>query len=251
MSLVLRGTGSARNSSRWAWERFTMPEEIALFGGSFDPPHVGHLLAPAYVLAVEPVDELWLAPALPHPLGKHLSPPYHPPLAPPAPLARHPPPPPPPPPHPPPAPPSTGPRPRPLARARGPRGPGPAARYGRSAASNRGADRRAHRGALAHPSGVLDRVEADLPHRARGFRRGGAVRLRQAPVLSRTVPLHHHRLRRQAARARGGGRRPVPERHTGHEPGQQRGRPDGAPSRRSRPAHHPGVHRDRQRGTPA
>ena len=46
-----------------------MPE-IALFGGSFDPPHVGHLLAAAYVLAVEPVDELWFVPVLAHPFGK-------------------------------------------------------------------------------------------------------------------------------------------------------------------------------------
>ncbi len=53
-----------------------MPEEIALFGGSFDPPHVGHLLAAAYVLAVEPVDELWLVPVLAHPLGKQLAAPY-------------------------------------------------------------------------------------------------------------------------------------------------------------------------------
>ena len=48
-----------------------MPE-IALFGGSFDPPHVGHLLAAAYVLATEPVDELWFVPVLQHPLGKPL-----------------------------------------------------------------------------------------------------------------------------------------------------------------------------------
>ena len=46
-----------------------MPE-IALFGGSFDPPHVGHLLAASYVLATEPVDELWLVPVFEHPLGK-------------------------------------------------------------------------------------------------------------------------------------------------------------------------------------
>lgn len=46
-----------------------MPE-IALFGGSFDPPHVGHLLAAAYVLATEPVDELWLVPVFAHPFGK-------------------------------------------------------------------------------------------------------------------------------------------------------------------------------------
>ena len=36
--------------------------EIALFGGSFVPPHVGHLLAAAYVLATEPVEELWFVP---------------------------------------------------------------------------------------------------------------------------------------------------------------------------------------------
>lgn len=44
--------------------------EIALFGGSFDPPHIGHLLAAVYVLATEPVDELWLLPVHEHPLGK-------------------------------------------------------------------------------------------------------------------------------------------------------------------------------------
>ena len=48
-----------------------MPE-IALFGGSFDPPHVGHLLAAAYVLATEPVDELWLVPVFQHPFAKPL-----------------------------------------------------------------------------------------------------------------------------------------------------------------------------------
>jgi nicotinate-nucleotide adenylyltransferase len=48
-----------------------MPE-IALFGGSFDPPHVGHLLAAAYVLATEPVDELWFVPVLQHPFAKPL-----------------------------------------------------------------------------------------------------------------------------------------------------------------------------------
>jgi len=48
-----------------------MPE-IALFGGSFDPPHVGHLLAAAYVLATEPIDELWLVPVFQHPFAKPL-----------------------------------------------------------------------------------------------------------------------------------------------------------------------------------
>ena len=49
-----------------------MPE-VALFGGSFDPPHVGHLLAAAYVLATEPMDELWFVPVLRHPFGKPLA----------------------------------------------------------------------------------------------------------------------------------------------------------------------------------
>lgn len=50
--------------------------EIALFGGSFDPPHIGHLLAAEYVLATEPVDELWLVPVFRHPLGKEARAPF-------------------------------------------------------------------------------------------------------------------------------------------------------------------------------
>jgi nicotinate-nucleotide adenylyltransferase len=50
--------------------------EIALFGGSFDPPHVGHLLAATYVLATEPVGELWLVPVNQHPFGKKLAAPF-------------------------------------------------------------------------------------------------------------------------------------------------------------------------------
>ena len=48
-----------------------MPE-VALFGGSFDPPHIGHLLAASYVLATEPIDELWLVPVERHPFAKPL-----------------------------------------------------------------------------------------------------------------------------------------------------------------------------------
>ncbi|MFM2154066.1 MAG: hypothetical protein RL199_2501 [Pseudomonadota bacterium] len=47
---------------------------IALFGGSFHPPHVGHLLAAVYVRAVAPVDEVWLMPADRHAFGKELAP---------------------------------------------------------------------------------------------------------------------------------------------------------------------------------
>ena len=48
-----------------------MPE-VALFGGSFDPPHLGHLLAAAWVLATEPVEELWFVPVFQHPFNKPL-----------------------------------------------------------------------------------------------------------------------------------------------------------------------------------
>jgi nicotinate-nucleotide adenylyltransferase len=47
---------------------------VALIGGSFNPPHVGHLLAAHFVRATEPVDEVWLVPADEHPFGKPLAP---------------------------------------------------------------------------------------------------------------------------------------------------------------------------------
>jgi nicotinate-nucleotide adenylyltransferase len=48
--------------------------DVALIGGSFNPPHVGHLLAAHFVRATEPVDEVWLVPADRHPFGKRLAP---------------------------------------------------------------------------------------------------------------------------------------------------------------------------------
>lgn len=48
--------------------------KVALFGGSFNPPHVGHLLVSSYVLATAEVDELWLMPAFTHAFGKALAP---------------------------------------------------------------------------------------------------------------------------------------------------------------------------------
>src|SRR5881394_891858 len=47
---------------------------VALFGGSFNPPHVAHQLAGLYVLETEPVDELWLVPCWKHPFDKALAP---------------------------------------------------------------------------------------------------------------------------------------------------------------------------------
>jgi nicotinate-nucleotide adenylyltransferase len=46
---------------------------IALFGGAFDPPHVGHFLAAGYVLATADVDRVWLMPVHHHPFGKRMA----------------------------------------------------------------------------------------------------------------------------------------------------------------------------------
>lgn len=48
--------------------------QVALFGGSFNPPHVGHQLLALYVLETEPVDELWLVPCWKHSFDKALAP---------------------------------------------------------------------------------------------------------------------------------------------------------------------------------
>ncbi len=48
---------------------------IALFGGSFNPPHAAHELAALYVLETcEDVHELWFVPTFVHPFGKPLAP---------------------------------------------------------------------------------------------------------------------------------------------------------------------------------
>ncbi|HEY4395703.1 MAG TPA: nicotinate (nicotinamide) nucleotide adenylyltransferase [Polyangia bacterium] len=45
---------------------------VAIFGGSFNPPHVAHQMVALYVLETAPVDELWMVPAFQHPFGKSL-----------------------------------------------------------------------------------------------------------------------------------------------------------------------------------
>jgi nicotinate-nucleotide adenylyltransferase len=47
---------------------------VALFGGSFNPPHVAHQLVALYVLETRPIDELWLVPCFQHPFEKSLEP---------------------------------------------------------------------------------------------------------------------------------------------------------------------------------
>jgi nicotinate-nucleotide adenylyltransferase len=48
--------------------------QIALLGGSFNPPHVGHLMAALYVRTALAIDEVWLMPSFHHPFGKALEP---------------------------------------------------------------------------------------------------------------------------------------------------------------------------------
>jgi nicotinate-nucleotide adenylyltransferase len=43
---------------------------VALYGGSFDPPHVAHVLAVAWLRSAAPVDAVWLLPVANHPHGK-------------------------------------------------------------------------------------------------------------------------------------------------------------------------------------
>jgi nicotinate-nucleotide adenylyltransferase len=46
---------------------------IALFGGSFDPPHKGHLLVAKTLIDRKLVDEVWFVPCAVHPFNKTLT----------------------------------------------------------------------------------------------------------------------------------------------------------------------------------
>jgi nicotinate-nucleotide adenylyltransferase len=45
---------------------------IAFFGGSFNPPHIAHVLAVVYALSVEAIDEVLVVPVFQHPFSKEL-----------------------------------------------------------------------------------------------------------------------------------------------------------------------------------
>lgn len=47
---------------------------VAILGGSFNPPHVAHLMAAYWTLATQDVQEVWLLPSYVHPFGKALAP---------------------------------------------------------------------------------------------------------------------------------------------------------------------------------
>ncbi len=47
---------------------------VAVFGGSFNPPHVGHAMVAAWLRWADRVDEVWLLPAFRHAFDKSLAP---------------------------------------------------------------------------------------------------------------------------------------------------------------------------------
>jgi nicotinate-nucleotide adenylyltransferase len=51
--------------------------KIAILGGSFDPPHIGHLLVAQQVKKLLNIDQVWLMPTYSHPFQKSLIPAKH------------------------------------------------------------------------------------------------------------------------------------------------------------------------------
>lgn len=51
--------------------------KIAILGGSFDPPHFGHILVAEQVKKFLNLDQIWLMPCYKHPFNKKLSSPKH------------------------------------------------------------------------------------------------------------------------------------------------------------------------------
>ena len=49
--------------------------KIGIYGGSFDPPHKGHVIAAKRLIELFKFDEVWLMPCYKHPFSKKLSPP--------------------------------------------------------------------------------------------------------------------------------------------------------------------------------
>jgi nicotinate-nucleotide adenylyltransferase len=49
------------------------PRTVALFGGSFNPPHVAHQMVCLFVLETEAVDAVWMTPTYKHAFAKNLA----------------------------------------------------------------------------------------------------------------------------------------------------------------------------------
>jgi nicotinate-nucleotide adenylyltransferase len=51
-----------------------LSRRTVVYGGSFNPPHIGHQMACLYLLEALDAEEVWLLPAARHPFGKELAP---------------------------------------------------------------------------------------------------------------------------------------------------------------------------------
>lgn len=49
-------------------------QRIGIFGGSFNPPHMAHVLVVAWALGTGEIDRVWAIPTGGHPFGKNLAP---------------------------------------------------------------------------------------------------------------------------------------------------------------------------------
>ncbi len=47
---------------------------VAVFGGAFDPPHMGHAMVAGWLRWADRADEVWLVPSSAHPFGKESRP---------------------------------------------------------------------------------------------------------------------------------------------------------------------------------
>lgn len=50
------------------------PAVLGVFGGSFNPPHAGHVVVVSYALSVAPIDAVIVVPTFQHPFGKVMAP---------------------------------------------------------------------------------------------------------------------------------------------------------------------------------
>ncbi|MBD3304756.1 nicotinate (nicotinamide) nucleotide adenylyltransferase [candidate division KSB3 bacterium] len=50
---------------------------VAILGGSFNPPHICHVLLTQYVVATAQIDQVWFLPCYQHAFGKALAPFHH------------------------------------------------------------------------------------------------------------------------------------------------------------------------------
>ncbi len=55
------------------WSDDGRPRTVAFFGGSFNPPHISHVLSVVYALSVFPIDLVMVVPVFQHPFAKELA----------------------------------------------------------------------------------------------------------------------------------------------------------------------------------